>query len=209
MQRLFTFINAVLGGAAIAIGGTAFLSVDNKVTGAMFFTVGLFMIVTLGHNLYTGKVCYMFEKDREFSLGVLIIWLGNLLGTWGGATLIRMTRVAPPLVERASGMCDAKLGDNLLSIFILAIFCNVMIYIAVDNYNNNKHEIGKYVALFLGVPVFILCGFEHCIANMFYFSIAGAWSGKAFIYLLVMTAGNAVGGWIFPVSRQLQKKYCA
>ena len=118
-----------------------------------------------------------------------------------------MTRIAAPLAEKAAGMCQTKLDDNMLSIFILAVFCNIMIYIAVDNYNRNPHEMGKYIALFLGVPVFILCGFEHCVANMYYFSIANMWSGEAFLYLMVMTLGNAVGGWIFPVARQLKNRF--
>lgn len=209
MSRVFTFVNAVLAGVAIAIGGTVFLALENKVIGSALFTVGLFMIVTLGLNLYTGKVCYIFEKDKEFAIGVPIIWLGNLVGTWLSATLIRMTRIAAPLVEKATTVSEAKLGDNLLSIFILAIFCNIMIYIAVENYNKNPHEVGKYVALFIGVMVFILAGFEHCIANMYYFSMAGVWSGNTFLYLLVMTAGNAVGGWIFPVAKQWQAKALA
>ena len=49
--------------------------------------------------------------------------------------------------------------------------------------------------------VFILCGFEHCVANMYYFSVAGMWSGKALVYLLVMTLGNSVGGILFPLVR--------
>ncbi len=56
---------------------------------------------------------------------------------------------------------------------------------------------------FLGVMVFILCGFEHCVANMYYFSVAGMWSGKTLLYLLVMTLGNAVGGVVFPVIRRV------
>ena len=51
--------------------------------------------------------------------------------------------------------------------------------------------------------VFILCGFEHCVANMYYFSVAGMWSGKTLLYLLVMTLGNAVGGVVFPVIRRV------
>ena len=207
MGRLFTFIYAVLAGVAIAIGGTVFLSLDNKVIGSLFFTTGLFTIVTLGYNLYTGKVCYVFEKNRAFAVDVAIIWLGNLVGTWAVGVLIRMTRIAAPLVEKAAGLCETKLGDDLLSIFILSVFCNILIFIAVDNFNNNKHEVGKYIALFLGVPVFILCGFEHCVANMFYFSIAGMWSAKTLLYLVIMSLGNAVGGWIFPVARQLKNKY--
>ena len=55
--------------------------------------------------------------------------------------------------------------------------------------------------MFLGVMVFILCGFEHCVANMFFFVMAGAWSGETIIYLLSMTVSNAVEGVIFPLVR--------
>ncbi len=53
--------------------------------------------------------------------------------------------------------------------------------------------------------VFILCGFEHCVANMFYFSVAGCWSGKLLLRLLVMTLGNTVGGVLFPLARRWLK----
>ncbi|MBE6996248.1 MAG: formate/nitrite transporter family protein, partial [Ruminococcaceae bacterium] len=54
--------------------------------------------------------------------------------------------------------------------------------------------------------VFILCGFEHCVANMFYFSVANVWSAKTVLYLLVMSVGNAVGGVLIPLCRQLKQK---
>ena len=79
-------------------------------------------------------------------------------------------------------------------------------FIAVDGFKNNPHEIGKYIGVFMGVIVFILAGFEHCIANMFYFSVANMWSGKALLYLLVMSVGNACGGVIIPLCRQMKKK---
>lgn len=206
MSRVFTFIYAILAGISIAIGGTVFLSMDSKVLGAVFFTVGLFIIVTQGFNLFTGKICYIFERDIKYLIGIPIIWFGNLVGTWGTATLINMTRVSPHLAEKAASICDAKLNDNLLSIFILAIFCGILMYIAVENFGSNNHEVGKYVALFLGVPVFILCGFEHCVANMFYFSMAGVFTGKALLYLVVMTLGNAVGGSLLPVARMFKNR---
>ena len=55
-----------------------------------------------------------------------------------------------------------------------------MIYIGVEGYRSNPHELGKYLALFFGVCVFILCGFEHCVANMYYFTMGGAWSAARF-----------------------------
>lgn len=200
---LKTFLYAVTAGMCIAIGGTVFLSADSKIVGALFFTVGLFTICTFGLNLFTGKVCYLFENDKKYALNLPVIWLGNLAGTWLTSLLLGATRIAG-ISEKAAELCQVKLGDSLVSVFILSIFCNFLIFIAVDGFKNNPHELGKYLALFFGVMVFILCGFEHCVANMFYISMAGMWSGKAVVFILVNTAGNAAGGWIIPLLRKLK-----
>lgn len=201
MRRIRVFLSGVLAGVCIAIGGTVFLSLENKVVGSLFFTAGLFTICTFGLHLFTGKVCYVFERDLCYALDIPFIWLGNLCGTWAAARVERCTRIGPALMEKAAALCETKLGDDLVSIFLLAVFCNILIYIAVEGFGKNPHEVGKYLSLFFGVMVFILCGFEHCVANMYYFSAAGMWSGRAFLYLLVMTLGNALGGVLFPLAR--------
>lgn len=206
MGRGKVFLSAALAGVSIALGGTAYLSLENKVVGALFFTVGLFVICIFRLHLFTGKVCYVFDNPPAYALDLIFIWLGNLAGTGLAALALRLTRVGPALAEKAAGLCQTKLSDGLGSIFILAVFCNVMIYIAVEGFNRAPHDLGRYLALFLGVAVFILCGFEHCVANMYYFSMAGAWSGKALCYLAVMTLGNAVGGVVFPLGRKLLKE---
>lgn len=196
----------MLGGAAIGIGGAAFLSCESKAVGALFFTVGLFTICTFGFNLFTGKVCYIFDNPPSY-LGFLgVVWLGNLVGAALVGYGLRLTRLAPALSEKAGALCAAKLGDGLLSIFLLAVLCNVLIFIAADGYKNNPHELGKYLSLVFGVTVFILCGFEHCVANMFYFSVANVWGGKTLLYLLVMSLGNACGGVVIPLCRMLRRK---
>lgn len=189
------FCKAVLAGIAIAIGGIIYLSVENKIIGAILFTVGLYAIVLNGLFLYTGKVGYLVvEKDKKEYLWILLTtWLGNFAGTALGAFAFLNTRNAL-IAQNVDIICDAKLEDSPLSIFILAVFCGLLMYIAVDGFK----EKGNPLILFMGVSVFILCGFEHCIANMFYFSLAGAWSGKAFVYLLIMTIGNSVGGILIP-----------
>ena len=201
MKRLKTFVYGILAGVSIAIGGTVFLSVENKALGALLFTVGLFAVCTFGFNLFTGKVCYVFERDKDYAVDLPVVWLGNLCVPWLTAFLERQTRAGAALSEKAQTLCQVKLDDSLLSIFILAIFCNILIFIAVDGYNKNPHELGKYLSLFFGVIVFILCGFEHCVANMYYFSIAGAWSMKTLGYVLVMTFGNSAGGVLIPLLR--------
>ena len=206
MKWLKTFVGGILAGISIAIGGTVFLSLDNKVLGALFFTVGLFAVCTFGFNLYTGKVCYVFDNDREYALGLPVIWLGNLCGAFLTAAAERATRIGPALAEKAAALCSVKLGDGPVSIFLLSVFCNVLIWLAVEGFKNNPHPAGKYLSLFFGVAVFILCGFEHCVANMYYFSMAGMWSWKTLGWVLVMTAGNSVGGVIFPLLRRFQQK---
>ena len=205
MKKAVSFLYSILGGMCIGIGGVVFLSCDSKVTGAVFFCLGLFTICTFGLNLFTGKVGYVFEQPLAYTGFVLSVWLGNLIGTGIVGYAVRATRIAG-IAEKAAALCQTKLDDGLLSIFILSVFCNILMFIAVDGFKTNPHEVGKYVGIFLGVIVFILCGFEHCVANMFYFSVANMWSGKAFLYLIVMSVGNACGGVILPLARQLKKK---
>ncbi len=201
MKHLKTFVGGILAGVSIALGGTVYLSLESRALGALFFTVGLFTVCTFGFHLFTGKVCYVFERDHSYAASLPLIWLGNFAGTWLTAELERLTRIGPVLAERAQTLCAAKLEDGPLSLFILGVFCNILIFIAVDGFQKNPHELGKYLALFFGVTVFILCGFEHCVADMYYFSIARVWSPKAFGYLLLITLGNAVGGVLLPLLR--------
>ncbi len=205
-QYTADFVYAVLAGLAISLGGAVFLALDNKVLGALFFTVGLFTVCVNGFNLFTGKVGYALEQRPSYLLFLLVVWLGNLTGAYLTASLLRLTRLAPAFTEKAAGICQTKLADGALSVFVLAIFCNVLMYIAVDGFKTNGHELGKYLGLFFGVSVFILCGFEHCVANMFYFSMAGVWSGHTALWLLIMTAGNALGGLALPACRLLRER---
>ena len=179
MEQLRIYFSGIMAGLAIALGGTVYLSVENQIIGALFFTVGLFTVCTMNFHLYTGRVCYLFENDKSYALHLPLIWLGNLTGAVLTAQLLMLTRLAPALTARAVLLCETKLSDNLGSIFILAVFCNLLIFIAVDGFKNHEHEIGKYLGLFFGVVAFILCGFEHCVANMFYIP-AGMMTASAY-----------------------------
>ena len=194
-------VRAFLTGIAIGIGGAVFLSCESKVAGAFLFGTGLFTILTFGFYLYTGKVGYIVENKPEYIGEVALIWLGNLIGTFVFARLLLLTRVAG-IASKAAAMCEVKMNDSLVSLFVLAIFCGMLMFIAADGYKKINHETGKCLAIFLPVMAFILSGFEHCIANMFYFSLADAWTVKSFGYLLVMTLGNAAGGMLIPLCRK-------
>ena len=204
MRLLKLFAGAVLAGVSIGLGGLVFLSVDDRYLGAALFTVGLFTVCVFGLVLFTGKVCYVFQNGKDYALDLPVIWLGNLAGTGLTALCASATRAAPALSEKAAALCQTKLGDTLLSLFFLGMLCNVFIYIAVEGFKNAPHDPGRYLALIFGVMAFILCGTEHCVADMFYFWMAGVWSGRAAVCILIITLGNCAGGVLFPLLRAFQ-----
>ena len=206
MKKLPLLFSSVLAGMSIGFGGLAFLSVDNRVIGAALFAIGLFCVCTFGFHLFTGKVCYVLQNDVGYALDLPLIWFGNLIGAGVTALFASLTRNGPALQEKAMALCQVKLNDSLLSLFFLGLLCNIFIYIAVEGYRNNPHELGKYLSLLFGVMVFILAGTEHSVADMFYFWMAGAWSSQAVVRLLVITLGNAAGGVFFPLLRDLQNR---
>lgn len=194
------FVNSILAGMMIAIGGAVYLSVENRVIGAFLFGIGLFMVVAYGFYLYTGKVGYCFQHQISYLRELAVILAGNFVGTLGAALLFRLTRING-MALKAAELCQVKLNDSLCSIFILAIFCGILMYLGVEGYQRIQDSLGKCLAIFLAVMVFILSGFEHCVANMFYFSLAGIWSLKASVYLGVMILGNGVGGLLVPAAQ--------
>ena len=195
MKALKTFVSAVLAGMCVGFGGVVFISLDNRIIGSAMFTVGLFTICTFGLHLFTGKVCYALENGKSYNLALPVIWLGNLAGTGVTALIVKLSRI-DGIAEQATELTAVKLDDSILSLFLLGVLCNIFIYIAVDGYKNNPHELGKYLSLFFGVMVFILAGTEHCVADMFYFWLSG-WSVDAVLRVLVITLGNAAGGILF------------
>lgn len=187
MDKMRMFVKAIYAGFAIGIGGIIYLSVDNRVLASMLFSFGLSTIVIQGFNLYTGKIGFV--KEWKELPDMLIILVGNFAGTYIAAVLAN----AANLSIDSSEMVHKKLDNGLLNVFLLAVLCGVMMFLAIDNYNRSKNIIFVIAA----VMIFILSGFEHSIANMFYFNLAGAYSLKSLLYILVMAAGNGVGAKLF------------
>lgn len=185
-------IKGLFAGIMIGIGGIAYLSVSNSVIGSFLFSIGLLTICMYGMNLYTGKIGYILINKIDYIIELIISLIGNFIGTFLVGRMILLTRFSY-ICDKATKISNLKLHDTLFSIFILSIFCGILMYIAVNNYKKTTNEIGKYIGIFMCVMVFILCGFEHCVANMFYFTVAKVWSFKALKYLIVMILGNSVG----------------
>ena len=200
-NNLRIFLRAIVAGVMISIGGTIYLSLENKMLGAFLFSVGLFSICVNGYNLYTGKIGYAIDNKPKYFIELLFTLLGNLVGTVMCGYLLSISRIGTKLKDAASIICEIKLNDNLLSIFVLSIFCGIIMYMAVDIFKK-VNDFGKYVGIFMGITIFILAGFEHCVANMFYFSAANMWEWKTALYVLVMILGNSVGSILLALSNK-------
>ena len=203
-DSFLTLRSAFASGVFIGLAGTVFLSVPDKFAGAFLFGFGLLTIVCCGFKLYTGAIGYLVlqgAKTPSYLKTLVFIWLGNFIGTFLVGTLIRFSRVGASIAERAQALCRIKCADSLTSLLVLSFFCGILMFLAVDTFRR-KDEVPpviRMVMVFLCVMVFILSGFEHCIANMYYFSVSGMWTQDTLLRTLWMTLGNSLGGFLLPL----------
>ncbi len=191
---LKTFMNSICAGILIAIGGSVFLACDNRYAGAVLFSVALLCICYRGYYLFTGKVGYLPESHTKKDVSALVIGLvGNLITTFLLGMLIRATM--PNLGEVAATLCTKKLEQEFWQTLVRAVFCGFLMYLAVSIFRDKKTPI----AILFGIPVFILSGFEHSIADMFYFGASGLTEPKILLFMLAVVLGNSIGGVALPL----------
>ncbi len=199
MEKARQFVSAILAGFMIGMGGTVFLSLDNKILGACMFGIGLFTVVVFQLQLFTGKIGYLPFEKKQYLMELAITWLGNLCGTFLMAKCVQNTRIfTSAMAEKVISITETKLNDSFFSIFLLSVFCGILMFIAVDTFKQQQGSAIRVIAVFIPVMVFILSGFEHVIANMYYFSMAQAWSLHTLLSIFVMTLGNSIGGMFIP-----------
>lgn len=196
---------AVAAGIMIGIGGIVYLTAENKIAGSLLFSFGLFTIIRSGFALYTGKVGYIPENSPKYILEVLTTLLGNIAGTGLTAGLVLLTRIGGKIHENALASMTVKIGDSIPSRFILGIFCGLLMYLAVENARVCREKNADTSLVFgtaIPVMIFIISGFNHSIADCFYFFAAYP-SIEGVLYILTVALGNAVGGMLIP----FMKKY--
>ena len=205
MTYIKNICSAVLAGIMISFGGGVFLASENKVVGALLFSLGLTVILLNGFLLFTGKTAYLLENKPSYLVYLLTIWIGNILGCMLMGALV--LAVKPALGETASALCAAKLTQNPWQTIGLGALCGILVYLAVDFFksDDDKKAFPKYLMVFTCVPAFILCGFEHSVADMFYFAASSShalYTGEGILYILLVTAGNLIGAVLFHMLRK-------
>lgn len=226
--KLAVFKMLVLGfiaGAFIALAGVgatvAAATVKNpsiaKLIGACVFPAGLAMVIIAGSELFTGNcllVIPLLNHDIKFSglfKNWFFVYIGNLIGGISVALLCCYSHtfslfnnaVAESVVSAAVGKVNLSFSDALIK----GILCNFLVCIAVWMAFAAKDVNGKIIGLFFPIMLFVLCGYEHSVANMYYIP-AGIFTAKeygisaeglnflTFITknLIPVTIGNIIGG---------------
>lgn len=204
-KHISLILNAVLSGIMIGVGGSVYLLCENKIAGSFLFSFGLFTIVQRGFALYTGKVGDIPENSPVYIIETLITLIGNIAGTALTAIMLQNTRFSQAIHEKAEICMTAKTSDSIASQIILGAFCGILMYLAVDNAKESRKNNSDMLFVFgicIPVMIFIICGFNHSIADAFYMFSAGTFP-KDIPYILTVAAGNAAGGMIIPLTKKL------
>ena len=187
---------STLAGLLISLGATAFLTVDNKIVGALLFSIGLTAVILLEANLYTGKIGYVNSKAKLISAALILIQ--NLLVALVCGLIFYSTK---------NNICSNpwlnKLTKSWYEFLFDSIGCGICIYLSVELYKKT----GSIFVIVLGVLVFILSGFEHCIADIFYLSASMSFDLKSILYILIAIIGNSIGSLLIRFL-QLNFRFC-
>ena len=190
LEMSSVFSKAVFAGICIGIAGWGFL-VD-KTLGMFLFTFGLAAVVSYGAKLYTGLSGFCANgKDVAELFGIVLP--GNIIG----CLIVALVSYYPDVAIHATarGVLDARMAQGPLACGVLGIGCGVLMTTAVAFAKRGK-EFGHWVPLLFAVPLFIHCGFPHCIADAFYYLTAGDYivaQPEVLWCYLATVVGNFVG----------------
>ncbi len=197
MNMKDTFRSAVLSGIAVAIAGWGYLAFPN-IVGAVLFSFGLLTVVNYKLKLYTGTAGFVplrYDDGRSRWLRaigeLLFILFANIIGCMFISLLARMSPIG--LGESAQKILEARLAIGPLRAGLLAIGCGFIMTTVVTFARE-----GKPLALLFGVPLFINCGFPHCLADAFYYmtvplSYTGAHLVEVAMLYPCLVIGNFIG----------------
>ena len=207
---------AVLAGMFIAlagVGSTMAGSVAGKLAGACVFPAGLAMVVIAGSELFTGdNLMIVSLLEKRITAGkmlkvLVIVYCGNFLGSLLVAALAAMSGLLDTLAESVVATAVTKASLGFGTAFVRGILCNFLVCIAVWMAAAAREPVGKLLGVFFPIMLFVISGYEHCVANMYYLpaglltasklglATEGLGWGSMWVKNLVpVTLGNMVGG---------------
>lgn len=181
----------------------------SKFLGSILFPIAIILIVFVGGDLFTGNNMTMafglYNNKVKFSSALrvcIMSYTGNFIGTFIlGGLLVLSGCASEVLTDYYSAIIPGKLELDPLTLFIRGVLCNYLVCLAVFIGTRMKTESGKLIVMFCIITVFVIAGFEHCIANMGIFTIAAFLLGglptqEVINNFIFVTLGNIFGGTI-------------
>lgn len=204
---LIALLKGILAGLSIGLGGFLFILMRYLIPGeggialgSFLFSVGLFLVCTFQFFLYTGKIGNLFEKkqDKEYYISLPIMLIGNAIGAFGlGYIFYFIFRNDSSMMETVYNVCVSRTilfdFDDYLSLMLKSFLCGTCVYLAVKAFSLNRLKLKGIFLLVFFVFVFVYAGFQHCIANMFYFGFGNHIYGETFINLGLCILFNSLG----------------
>ncbi len=226
LSILKMIVLGILAGAYIAFGAYGFIVFITtstfdpglaKYIGAAIFPVGLMMVVIGGAELFTGNCLMTLAVMDKKITGMqmlrnwLFVYIGNIIGSYLLAWILSSTGLmSDAIVAKATAIATAKVGLSFGVAFARAILCNILVVMAVWLAAGAKDVVGKVFAILFPIALFVFCGYEHSVANMFFiplaqFSGAAITTGAMWLNnILPVTLGNIIGGAvIIPICYQI------
>ena len=188
-------INKSIGASIlISLGNYALLKLGNPI-GPVIFALGLLGVCYMGQNLFTGKCGFLIEDKIKFS-DLMIILLVNLVAGYLMGVLFSFTD------KEVAAAATTKVAtyEFSLAFFIKSILCGIIMYIAVYMYRK-----GTPLGIIYGIPLFIFCTFQHCIANIITLGVARTIDASIILAII----GNFIGSlvmWYFSKDLKNDKK---
>jgi len=188
MLKLFR--SAIFAGICIGIAGFGFLA--DKTLGMVLFIFGLATVVNYKLKLFTGTAGFV--KSGRDMLDLLLILVGNWVGCLLVALLARCSGM--PITDTAQHLLEGRLALGPLKAGLLSIGCGILMTTSVT-FARRSRELGHWVPLLMAVPLFILCGFPHCVADAFYYlATPFAFLGENAMSILLLYFSLVVGNFI-------------
>lgn len=210
-------ILGAIAGIYVGLGAFGFIVISQtlgnidiglkKFAGAAIFPVGLMLVVFSGSELFTGNnLMTMALMDKKISLKGLVknwslVYLGNFIGSIALAYLIYKSQlITGTVLDNTLSVGSAKTSISFQAAFIRGILCNILVVLAVWISASAQDIISRIFSLWFPVMLFVLCSFEHSIANMFFIPLAkfaglnSTWLDIWTSNLIPVTLGNIFGG---------------
>lgn len=186
-ETIETLRSSFLAGACVGIAGFGYLA-EKSIIGAVMFAFGLLTVVHYALKLYTGTAGFIRRGEVGY---LLLVLLGNIVGCLAVAMMVRCSPM--PLQDTAQKILEGRLAMGPLRGAVLSIGCGFIMTTAVTFARQGKH-----LPLLFGVPLFIMCGFPHCVADAFYYLCVPAdfllaHAADVLVFYVSIVLGNFVG----------------